>query len=63
MPERLLLNEHEAADLLGMSVHWMRKGRYEGFGPNVTRVGSRAVRYDYADIIAFRDQCKEGALA
>lgn len=63
MPERILLNEYEAAEMLGMSVHWIRKARYEGFGPRVTRVGKTAVRYDRDDLLAFRDECKEGVAA
>ena len=63
MRERRLLNEEEAGEVIGMSKFWLRKARYEGFGPKVTRVGSRAVRYDVADLLEYMDECKEGAAA
>jgi predicted DNA-binding transcriptional regulator AlpA len=47
-----LLDERQAADLLGVSVALMRKLRRLGTGPVVTRIG-RLVRYAEADLLAF----------
>lgn len=67
MKDRILLNEYEAADLIGFTVHWLRKRRYEGLKPDFVRIGSRAIRYDPADLVAFRDEnrieTREGAAA
>jgi predicted DNA-binding transcriptional regulator AlpA len=47
-----LLNEHEAAKLLHMSVAWIRKRRREGKAPFPIRL-STAVRYRVSDIQAY----------
>ena len=47
-----LLDERQAADLLGVSVALMRKMRRHGNGPVVTHIG-RLVRYCEADVVAF----------
>ena len=47
-PNRLL-NEHEAADILGLSVKTLRRWRWAGRPPRFIKIGS-AVRYDPADL-------------
>ncbi len=44
-----LLNEHETAFRLGLSVKTLRRWRWEGSGVPYVKVG-RAVRYDPQDI-------------
>lgn len=39
-----LLNEKEAAERLGLSVHWMRRARWAGNGPEFIKFKG-AVRY------------------
>lgn len=38
---KLQLSESEAADLYGLSVHWFRRKRWEGGGPEFRKVGNR----------------------
>jgi predicted DNA-binding transcriptional regulator AlpA len=47
-----LINEHEAAQLLGLSVATLRNWRFLGAGPKYYKLG-RAVRYDRDDLRAF----------
>jgi len=47
-----LINEYEAAQLLGLSVSTLRNWRFAGVGPKYYKVG-RAVRYDRSDLRAF----------
>ncbi len=47
-PVSALLNEQEAAELLGMSVHWLRRQRWAGGGIPFVKLGDGpkgAVRY------------------
>lgn len=46
------LNEHEAAERLGVTVHALRKWRVNGTGPAFLKLG-RAVRYDADDLAAW----------
>jgi hypothetical protein len=51
-----LLNEKETADLLRMSVHWLRRKRWEGGGIPFIRLGEGskgAVRYRLEDIESY----------
>ena len=45
-----LVNEAEAARLLGMTVSFLQARRIRGGGPPFIRVGSRTVRYDVRDL-------------
>lgn len=36
---RINLDEYQAAKILGKSVHWMRRARWAGNGPEFVRVG------------------------
>lgn len=47
-----LVNEHEAARLLGLSVKTLRRWRWAGRGPRFLKLGA-AVRYDPADLAAY----------
>lgn len=40
-----LLHERDAARILGLSVHWLRRARCKGGGPPYIKFG-RAVRYE-----------------
>jgi predicted DNA-binding transcriptional regulator AlpA len=45
-----LLNEKEVAALLGVTVHALRRWRFEGRGPRFSRVEGRLVRYRPEDV-------------
>ena len=47
-----LVNEHEAARLLGLSVKTLRRWRWAGKPPRFLKIGS-AVRYDPAELASF----------
>lgn len=49
-----LVNEHEAAELLGLKVATLRRWRWAGRGPAYRKIGA-AVRYHPADLSAFAD--------
>lgn len=50
-----LLNEKEAAEVLGLSVHWMRRARWAGNGPEFIKIAGGSVRYRPSTIEAFLD--------
>ena len=47
-----LINEHEAARILGLSVKTLRRWRWAGRPPSVLKIGA-AVRYDPAELASF----------
>ena len=49
---RALVNENEAARILGLSVKTLRRWRWAGKGPVFRKIGG-AVRYDLSDLEAF----------
>ena len=51
-PRTRLLNEHEAAQALGLKVATLRRWRWAGKPPGFLKIGS-AVRYDPADLATF----------
>ena len=53
-----LVNESEAAKIIGMSVHWLRRKRWSGGGPEFIKVGASAVRYEVATLRAHMSQGK-----
>lgn len=53
-PMSNLLNEKEVSELIGMSVHWLRRKRWSGGGIPFCKLGERgAVRYRPEDVEAF----------
>ena len=48
-----LLNEKQAAHLLGISPKTLRNWRYEGRGPVYRKTGRGAIRYRISDILKF----------
>ena len=54
-----LLHQRDAADILGVSVYWLQRKRWEGRGPTFVRVGGptgRAVRYRASDLQRWMDK-------
>ena len=49
-----LLDESEAASLLGLSVKTLRRWRWAGHPPRFIKLGG-AVRYDMTDLRAFKE--------
>ena len=47
-----LINEHEAAEALGLKVTTLRRWRWAGKPPGFLKIGS-AVRYDPAELASF----------
>ena len=43
------LNEHQAADIIGLSVKTLRKMRFENYGPQYVKLGRRVV-YSETDL-------------
>lgn len=57
-----LMNEAEAAGLLGLSRCTLQSWRYHGRGPDFLRLG-RAIRYSRDDLMAWMERgrvCAEG---
>ena len=52
VPATRLLNEHEAAEALGLKVATLRRWRWAGKPPRFLKIGS-AVRYDPAELASF----------
>jgi predicted DNA-binding transcriptional regulator AlpA len=48
-----LVDEKEAAAILGTAVQTLRNWRWQGEGPRVRKIGARLVRYHRADLLAF----------
>jgi predicted DNA-binding transcriptional regulator AlpA len=55
-PDRVLLTEAEAAELIGFSPRFLTERRYRGGGPLYVRVSARAVRYRPADLEAWAEE-------
>lgn len=51
-PVSSLINEHHAAQILGLKVSTLRRWRWSGDGPPFVKVGA-AVRYDPRELDAF----------
>ena len=51
IPKNRLLNEHDAAEALGLKVTTLRRWRWAGKPPRFLKIGA-AVRYDPADLAA-----------
>lgn len=48
-----LVDEREAAAILGCAVQSLRNWRWKGIGPRAMKIGQRLVRYHVADLAAF----------
>lgn len=49
------VDEHEAAQILSISENTLRRWRWRCTGPPYVRIGSRAIRYKIADLLAFAE--------
>lgn len=55
-----LLNEKQTAELLGISVSWLRNARCRETGPTYVTIG-RAVRYSWAELMCWLNNNRKGA--
>ena len=53
-----IVTEIVAAAIIGMSVHWLRAGRQQGYGPKFIKYENQAVRYQVRDLIEFINQSR-----
>ena len=60
LSEKLLLDEREAAALLGIGARTLAEARYAGHVPFV-RLAGRRVLYDRRDLLGWIDRAKEQA--
>ena len=58
-----LLDEREAAAILGASVQTLRNWRWRGEGPRFRKLGLRLVRYLRADLLAFIEGAQDRGAA
>lgn len=49
----ILLNEVQAANILGVKPETLQRWRREGKGPKSVRIGDRSIRYTVSDLKAF----------
>jgi hypothetical protein len=52
-----IVPESIAAEVIGMSVYWLRTARLKGSGPTFIKIGT-AVRYHVSDLVEFREAHK-----
>ena len=52
-----LLTTKQAAEILGVSIAFLERDRWAGARVPFVKVGSRAVRYRYSDLLAYIDSC------
>ena len=48
-----LLNEHDAAQMLGFTIRALQNWRVRGGGPKFVKVSRRSVRYQRRDLLAW----------
>lgn len=53
-----MLSPGKAAAFLGISTQTLANWRWLRKGPDYSRFGAKAVRYQVADLVAWRDACK-----
>ena len=53
---KILLNEHQASEVIGFAVKTLRKRRWQGLAPRFLKVGSK-VFYDQNDLSAYLEAC------
>ena len=54
-----MLDEHDAARIIGKSTGWMRQARWRGIGPRYIKIG-RNCRYRAADLHEYLAGCVVG---
>jgi predicted DNA-binding transcriptional regulator AlpA len=54
------LNEHQAADFLGISVRTLQAWRVRGGGPRYVKLG-RSVRYQHRELVSFQQSHTVGS--
>jgi predicted DNA-binding transcriptional regulator AlpA len=53
-----VLSEHQAAELLGLSVRTLQRFRVEGRGPRYLKLGRKRVAYAEADLGTWLEHCR-----
>ncbi|BBE50957.1 hypothetical protein OYT1_ch1400 [Ferriphaselus amnicola] len=53
-----LLTTKEAAPILGVSVAFLERDRWAGARVPFIKIGARAVRYRYSDLLTYIDSCR-----
>lgn len=56
-----LVDERQAAAILGCAVQTLRNWRWRGLPPRASKIGKRMVRYHRADLAAFIDAGERAA--
>ena len=52
-----LLTTKQAAQILGVSIAFLERDRWAGARVPFVKIGSRAVRYRYSDLLAYIESC------
>lgn len=52
-----LLTTQQAAKLLGVSVAFLERDRWAGARVPFIKIGARAVRYRYSDLLSYIESC------
>ena len=53
----LLLTTKQAAQILGVSIAFLERDRWAGARVPFVKIGSRAIRYRYSDLLAYIESC------
>ena len=53
----LLLTTKQAAQILGVSTAFLERDRWAGARVPFVKIGTRAVRYRYSDLLAYIESC------
>ena len=52
-----LLTTKQSAQILGVSIAFLERDRWAGARVPFVKIGSRAVRYRYSDLLAYIESC------
>jgi excisionase family DNA binding protein len=63
MVDKLLMNEKQVAEFLGVTVHALRRWRFENRGPQFIKPEGRLVRYREQDVEAWLTAQQIGGVA
>jgi len=55
--QNLLLTTKQAAQILGVSTAFLERDRWAGARVPFVKIGTRAVRYRYSDLLAYIESC------